>query len=148
MNKLSRLLLTGCLFVYSSVALADMKQDINCLIEAVYFESRSESFAGQLAVAWVIKNRVEDSRWPNNYCEVVHQKWQFSYYWDGKPENYSDKAAKNSARHTAELVYSGVMLDFTEGAKYYHTTSVRPTWDWSKLEMVMLVDNHIFYRDK
>ena len=124
------------------------REALECLTEAIYFESRSESFAGQLAVAWVIKNRSEDNRWPDTYCEVAHQPWQFSYYFDGLPEVYSDKKAKSTAYRSADLVYHGTMLDFTQGALYYHTTSVKPDWDWSKIEVVMIVDNHIFYKDK
>lgn len=127
---------------------ADAKKQLACLTEAVYFESRSESFAGQLAVAWVVKNRVEDSRWPSTYCKVAHQPYQFSYYSDGKPEIYRDQSALKSAQHVADLVFFGTMLDFTDGAVYYHTTAVKPRWDWSKIEPVMIVDNHIFYRDK
>lgn len=144
-----KLLLPLLLLSVGSVsANENYKNSLDCLTEAIYFESRSESFAGQLAVAWVIKNRVEDSRWPDSYCGVVHQKWQFSYYFDGLPEVYNDKKAKNSARHVAELVYYGTQLDFTEGANHYHTTNIRPSWNWSKLEVVMVVDNHMFYRDK
>ena len=65
-----------------------------CLATAVYFEARGEPFVGQSAVAHVVLNRVEDTRFPNDICSVVKQgptySWktnfpirnmcQFSYY--------------------------------------------------------------------
>ena len=42
-----------------------------CLAEAVYFEARNESHSGKIAVASVIKNRVESKKYPNTYCGVV-----------------------------------------------------------------------------
>ena len=44
-----------------------------CLATAVYFEARGEPFVGQSAVAHVVLNRVEDTRFPNDICSVVKQ---------------------------------------------------------------------------
>ena len=44
-------------------------KDVTCLVEALYFESRGESFSGQLAVATVILNRVNHPRFPIFYGE-------------------------------------------------------------------------------
>lgn len=126
----------------------DAAIQIECLQEALYFESRSESLAGQLAVGLVVMNRVRDKRWPNNVCDVVHQKWQFSYYSDGKPEVYNDKKAKELAWIRAEQVFFGTIIDFTESSLYYHALSVQPDWDYSKIERTMTLDNHVFYKDK
>jgi len=126
----------------------DAAIQIECLQEAIYHESRSESLAGQLAVALVVMNRVRDKRWSNNTCDVVHQKWQFSYYFDGKPEVYHDKKAEQLAYIRAEMVFFGTVQDFTEGSLYYHTNYVTPNWDYDKIERVMSLDNHIFWRDK
>ena len=46
---------------------------VMCLAENIYFEARAESVSGKAAVANVTKNRVEDTRWPSTYCEVVQQ---------------------------------------------------------------------------
>ena len=48
-------------------------QQIVCLAENIYFEARAESMEGKAGVANVTRNRVEDKRWPNTYCEVVQQ---------------------------------------------------------------------------
>ena len=65
----------------------------NCLARAVYFEARSESELGQLAVAKVILNRVKDPEYPNTICGVVYQgsgrrnSCQFSFACDGLPDD-------------------------------------------------------------
>ena len=97
-----------------------------CLAENIYFESRSDSVAGQVAVADVVLNRVRDRRYPATICEVVKQgpvkeSWktrqdpdlpdhervyfpirnmcQFSWYCDGKAENIADKTAWAQAQY-------------------------------------------------
>ena len=47
--------------------------EVMCLAENIYFEARAESYSGKAAVGNVTRNRVEDSRWPATYCEVVMQ---------------------------------------------------------------------------
>ena len=47
--------------------------DIECMVEAIYHEARSESFIAQIAVGNVILQRVKDKRYPNTVCDVVHQ---------------------------------------------------------------------------
>lgn len=126
----------------------DAIQQIECLQEAVYFEARSEGRAGQIAVAQGVMNRVRDDRWPNNTCDVVHQPWQFSYYFDGKPEVYKDFRAKNVASVVAEMGYYGSMLDITDNSLYYHSSRVIPDWHYDKIKMVQVIDNHVFWKDK
>ena len=75
-----------------------------CVAMAVYFEARGEPTAGQIAVAHVIQNRIEDPRYPDNACDVVKQgyywngipirnKCQFSFYCDGKSDDPKNKQA-------------------------------------------------------
>ena len=49
--------------------------------EAIYFEARSESFIGQLAVANVILERVSNKYFPNTICKVVKS----GKYFKGNP---------------------------------------------------------------
>src|SRR3546814_3543236 len=50
---------------------ATIDPELRCLAGAVYFESRGESLAGQLAVARVIINRAESGRFPTSYCGEI-----------------------------------------------------------------------------
>ncbi|HCR66389.1 MAG TPA: cell wall hydrolase, partial [Oceanicaulis sp.] len=44
-----------------------------CLAEAIYYEARSETLAGQMAVAEVVINRSRHRAYPNSICGVVYQ---------------------------------------------------------------------------
>ena len=44
-----------------------------CLAQNVYFETRNQPLAGQMAVISVTVNRVNDSRFPNTICQVVYE---------------------------------------------------------------------------
>ena len=44
-----------------------------CMALNIYHEARNQSMVGQVAVAEVVMNRVEDSRFPDTICEVVKQ---------------------------------------------------------------------------
>jgi N-acetylmuramoyl-L-alanine amidase len=106
-----------------------------CVAMAVYFEARGEPTAGQIAVAQVIRNRIEDPRYPDNACDVVKQgyywngvpirnKCQFSFYCDGKSDDPKNKQAWFNSLYIARL--SGFIPDITDGATHYHSTKVFP----------------------
>jgi len=115
----------------------------------IYFESRGESKVGQEFVGWVTLNRVQNSDFPSEICRVVWQDSQFSWTHDGKSDQPRDAAAWATAQTIAlEVVQAyGVERDPTEGATYFHATSVRPSWA-KKFERVVQIDNHIFYVDR
>jgi spore germination cell wall hydrolase CwlJ-like protein len=125
------------------------KEERHCLALNVYFESRGESKVGQEFVGWVTLNRVMDSDFPDTICAVVWEDQQFSWTHDGKSDRPKDQAAWATAQVVAEEVLQsyGVERDPTEGATYFHATSVKPTWAKS-FERVVRIDNHIFYTDR
>ena len=54
--------------------------ELDCLATGIYFESKSEPLAGQLAVGKVIANRAQSGgRFPATYCGVLFQRGQFSF---------------------------------------------------------------------
>ena len=50
-----------------------MHQEMMCLAENIYFESRAEGIEGKAAVANTTRNRVKSKDFPNSYCGVVYQ---------------------------------------------------------------------------
>jgi spore germination cell wall hydrolase CwlJ-like protein len=44
-----------------------------CMALNIYHEAKFQSMLGQIAVGQVVMNRVEDSRFPDNVCDVVTQ---------------------------------------------------------------------------
>ena len=50
-----------------------------CLALNIYHEARDQPFIGQVAVAQVVMNRVDDPRYPDTVCEVVEQGPTYSW---------------------------------------------------------------------
>ena len=116
---------------------------LKCLTEALYFEARGESVKGLRAVAEVIMNRVDHPAFPKSVCSVVNQRGQFSY--KGGSLRMRDRAAANRALRIAEEVLAGAPRSLTNGATYFHTTGVRPSWS-KRFTRTTRIGSHIFYR--
>ena len=133
-----------------------MLEAIMCLTMAVYFEARGEPPLGQIAVAHVVMNRVENDSYPDSVCKVVKQgrywrhvplrhQCQFSFWCDGKPEVVANREAWGTAFIYASAVYMGWIADTTVGATHYHTKQVKPKWRLP-MQVTTQVNNHVFYR--
>ncbi len=122
--------------------------DWQCLTEALYFESRGESLAGQVAVAEVILNRVDSALYPRSVCGVVKQRGgggcQFSYVCDGK-KRMREKAAADLSGRIARAMLDGAPRLLTDGATHFHTRQVRPGWS-KRFAHTASIGAHLFYR--
>ena len=58
--------------------------DVNLLARLVYGEARGEPYAGQVAVAAVVLNRVKSSSFPNSIAGVIYQSGAFTAVSDGQ----------------------------------------------------------------
>ena len=119
-------------------------REAHCLAGAVYFESKSESLAGQLAVAKVVMARASSGRFPSSICGVVYQKNQFSFVRGNSmpPINKGGTQWKNAVA-ISNIALSGSWKSPVEGALFFHARRVSPGW---KLTRLGNVDNHVFYR--
>jgi len=125
----------------------------SCLARAVYFEARSETVLGQLAVARVILNRVRDANYPNTICRVVyqgsdqHNSCQFSFACDGAPDTPRPGHAWNEAENIAHRAMSTRnQVQVISTATHYHADYVKPRWSDS-LKRLIKIGHHIFYAD-
>ena len=143
--------------------LENRKKQLTCLATNIYFEARNEPFAGQFAVALVTLNRVNDTAFPDTICDVVYQgihtsdgfpkrdRCQFSWYCDGASDEVRNPKAYKVTLKTANLAmlqYDKIKsegLDYTEGARYYHTYEISPRWS-KTYPKVGRIGDHIFYR--
>ena len=123
---------------------AELSRELNCLATAVYFEAKSESLPGQLAVGRVIIGRSKSGRFPDSYCGVVFQRSQFSFVHGGVLPRiaHSSRQWKNAAA-IAQIAHAGSWHNPVEGALFFHAAYVAPRW--SKTRMAQ-IDHHIFYR--
>ncbi|MPT48716.1 MAG: cell wall hydrolase [Sphingobium sp.] len=123
---------------------ASVDEQTKCLATAIYYESRSESLDGQLAVARVIINRVESNRFADSLCGVVKQPGQFSFVRKGvlPQPNISHNQWKNSVA-IALIAQQDAWESKAEGALFFHARHVSPSWNRAR---VAVIDNHVFYR--
>lgn len=130
--------------VGDQVGSADLSRELNCLAGAIYFEAKSESLAGQLAVGRVIVARSKSGRFANSYCGVVFQRSQFSFVRGGGMPAISraSRQWKNAAA-IAQIAHEGSWKSPVEGALYFHAAYVSPGW---RLTRIARIDNHVFYR--
>ena len=126
-------------------------QQMRCLAEAIYFESRSEPEAGQAAVAQVVLNRVRSGIYPSTVCGVVYQDrnrpfaCQFSFACEGKSLRIEEPGPWVVATRIAEEVVSGESYNpVVAEAVNYHANYVSPYWA-GYLRRVDRIGAHIFY---
>lgn len=124
---------------------ADAGDDqLECLAGAIYFESKSESLKGQLAVGHVIANRVKSGKYPSSYCGVVYQRGQFSFV-RGHSMPHINRAGlqwKNAVA-VANIVDRALKPSPVGKAVSFHARRVSPGW---RMTRVAAIGNHIFYR--
>jgi len=137
--------------------------EVQCMALNIYYETRSSNLADNYAVADVVLNRVEDTRYPNTICEVVKEgqqytdgrmkrnKCQFSWYCDGKSDVPRDRESWKRAQSVAwDIVKWETYRGITEGSTHYFTTYVNPRWNKSRkswsITRVGRIGAHIFYR--
>ena len=150
------------LMVFSQSAQGyDENGDRYCLAQNIYFEAANQPKAGRMAVAHVVLNRVEDGQFPNTVCGVIYQaKWgknwkgndypirnkcQFSWFCDGKSDEPTDSVTWMESIKLAGWILDGSYPDITEGALWYHTTTVDPYWN-DYLTSTVIINDHIFYK--
>ena len=125
---------------------ADLSPDMKCLTQAVYFESRGEPLAGQLAVARVVINRAASGLYPADYCSVVTQRKQFSFVRNGViPQADEGSLAWLRAKAIAQIAHQDLWKSEVGDALYFHATYVHPGWASQKTQLAR-IDTHIFYR--
>ncbi len=119
-------------------------RELECLAAGIYYESKSEPLAGQLAVGQVIANRAKSGRFASTYCGVLFQRSQFSFV-----RGHSYPAPARASRQwenavaVAKIVHQKLHISSVPGALFFHAKRVSPGWRLARLGSV---GNHIFYR--
>ena len=119
-------------------------RELECLAGAIYFESKSESLQGQLAVGHVIANRAKSGRFPSSYCGVVFQRSQFSFVRGrSMPAIARGGMQWKNAVAIARIVDQQLHESPIGKALFFHARRVSPGW---RLTRVATLGNHVFYR--
>jgi spore cortex-lytic enzyme len=114
--------------------------DLNLLAKCVYAEARGEPYAGQVAIAAVVLNRVKDPNFPNTISGVIYQPWAFTAVNDGQINLQPNQTAYNAARDALNG------WDPTYGSTfYYNPATATNQWIFQK-PIVTQIGNHVFCR--
>ena len=129
----------------------DSLDDIELLTALILGEAESEPLLGKIAVACVVRNRVNDKRWADNYRDVMLQPYQFSCF---LPEYFRPEIVKQN-RHSpvwrecnfaAFGVYNRYLRAEALGATHYCADYIETPY-WAKgHEPVLIIGKHIFYK--
>lgn len=125
-------------------------KDWDILARCLIGEAEGESELGKLAVACVIRNRVNDARWPNTYHEVILQNKQFSCFNVGSNRlsimlNPARSKAYEQCKRIAKSVIMNSALDITGGADHYINERIaNPSWK-QKMVKTCKIGDHTFY---
>jgi len=128
---------TVALLVTTPAAPAGCATDAATLLAGtIYAEARGEAVAGQVAVAWVVRNRVESAVtwWGTDYETVLSMPYQFA----------TADATTPDLCAIAEGVMAGDVADNTDGATHFHAATVSP--DWPGLVTVARIGKHVFLK--
>ena len=119
--------------------------ELDCLATGIYFESKSEPLAGQLAVGQVIANRTQSGgRFPDSYCGVLFQRGQFSFvHGHSLPGVNHSNRQWQTAVAIAKIVDQGLQTSAAGNALFFHARYVSPGWH---LKRVASIGNHVFFR--
>ncbi|MFB1080804.1 spore cortex-lytic enzyme [Jeotgalibacillus sp. JSM ZJ347] len=114
------------------------ENDIKLMSNAVYGEARGEPYEGQVAVAAVILNRIEDEAFPNTASGVIFEPLAFTAVADGQIW----LTPNEQARRAVMDAING--WDPSENALYYfNPVTATSKWIWSRPQ-IKKIGEHIF----
>ncbi len=123
---------------------AGNEEALRCLATTVYFESKGEPLAGQLAVAHVVLNRAKSGRFASDVCGVVKQRGQFSFVRRGVlPAVDAAQRMYRTAEAVAKVALASAWKSPAPNALFFNGRNVGLS---GRLTKVALIGNHVFYR--
>lgn len=139
--------------------MTDAEKDRDVLARTLWGEARGETLAGMVAVAWTIRNRVNDGKakswWGEGYAGVCLKPYQFSC-WNKNDPNFPflsgakpiPVAEMAKAVMVATAVMDGAYPDPTGGATHYYATTMpkAPVWA-AKARQTLKLGHHVFFKD-
>ncbi|MGL5075477.1 MAG: cell wall hydrolase, partial [Waterburya sp.] len=142
------------LYLLSTKKPLQVNPELECLVEALWFEARSESELGILAVASVVHNRKLSGYWGSTYCRVIQSPMQFSYrnsLVPGAmvkiPVTVRQSKRFKEIETIAGRVYNYQHVILNNSVKWYTTTDIsKPSWT-KNLKKEVTIDRHVFYRE-
>jgi len=117
----------------------DDLSDLSLLALCCYREARGETIYAKRAVCHVIKNRtLKPGWWGSDWKSVILKPYQFSSFNSNDHNTYvwpvDNEASWTDCLAAASAVMVGDDPDVTEGAEFYHDSSISFPKAWGKRE--------------
>lgn len=119
----------------------------------IAMEASGEGPNGELAVAFVLLNRIKAGKWGSNLASVSLARKQFSCWNEDDPNRLRAARLDNSdpviisAQKALNLALSGAIPDPTKGATHYYAASIQPPFWASSGNFLIQIGNHRFYNN-
>ncbi|MGP4062797.1 cell wall hydrolase [Halobacillus sp. H74] len=113
------------------------KDLLSRLVEA---EAKGESYAGKVAVATVVLNRVESDQFPDSLYGVIHDGYQFSPVLNGTIHQPAGEESKRAVEEA--LAYQG----YDRGSIFFYNPDKAQSSYLSSQEVTTVIGNHVFLR--
>lgn len=121
------------------------RAELESMAKNIYFESRGEPLVGQIAVGYVVLDRLLTVGFPKTIDGVIYQKspsCQFSWTCQRRYP-VRDQISWIRALWVAEAVLNGDVANPVPGALFFHATSVRPFRVKDTIRVI--IQDHVFY---
>lgn len=131
------------------------------LLVLLYGECRSEAIEGQVAVANVVRNRLNDGRWGDTYHKIILAPAQFSCLWstlDARgfknviafakrvQELETFTLPERQLRLVVQGLFSDALRDNARGATHYYANYISPPfWSAPPARQVAKHGRHLFF---
>jgi N-acetylmuramoyl-L-alanine amidase len=116
--------------------------DIDLMARLVHAEAKGEPYAGKVAVATVILNRVDSRDFPNTVSGVVHEKangyYAFTPVQNGEINKPADSESKRAVNEALAFRGQGSGSLF-----FYNPTTAKSDWIFSR-QVTVTIGNHRF----
>lgn len=116
----------------------DTSSDLVLFAALLQCEAGTSNYDSLLAVATVVMNRVESSRFPNTIRGVIYQSGQFSPTWNGSLKRVLSKGPCSLAYQVAQDAMNGKRLGKVADCHYFNAT-------WATSHNGVTVGGNIFW---
>lgn len=141
-DKSSNKLNVGEKLVLPSATISELDKDL--MARLVSAEAKGEPYAGKIAVATVILNRVDSIKFPDTVKEVIYQQvdghYAFTPVQNGTINQPADEQSKKAVEEAIAFRGQG------NGSLYFYNPNTSTSdWIWSR-EVTVVIGNHRFAR--
>jgi N-acetylmuramoyl-L-alanine amidase len=133
--------------IVSTTAVAEECDEVEVLALNMYHEARGEGHDGMQMVGEVTLNRMYHTAYPDNICDVVYQRRQFSWTHMKRDHTPHDQKLWELSLELAEALLNGEIEYFDNGATHFLNPRLVTTMPrWTRVyDVVGQVGNHRFY---